>query len=81
MMISPDIYIEQLKYKSYAELLPIKDELVDEIRYFEEHPNDDVIMHPSPEVIYQCNLNYLSNLCDLIAKKYNQEFIRGNSKS
>ena len=37
MMISPDIYIEQLKYKSYAELLPIKDELVDEIRYFAEN--------------------------------------------
>lgn len=27
------------------------------------------------EVIYQCNLEYLGKLCELISKKYNREFV------
>ena len=76
MMISPEEFIEEYKNKSYAELLPIRDELLEEIRAFENHTYDPEMdmFHPSPEVIYQCNLEYMGKLCELISKKYNQKF-------
>lgn len=36
-----------------------------------------MMIHPSPEVFYQCNLEYLGELCKLISEKYNQEYIWG----
>lgn len=77
MMISPEGYIESYKNKPYRELLTVRDKLLDEIRAFEDHTyNPELEMiHPSPEVVYQCNLEYLGKLCELIAEKYNQEFM------
>lgn len=80
MMISPDGFINSYKNKSYKELLPVRDKLIREIRKFEKNSHElenDIIMDPSPEVIYQCNLEYLGELCKLISYKYNQEFIWG----
>lgn len=37
------------------------------------------MIHPSPEVVYQCNLEYLGKLCELIAEKYNQEYVWGET--
>ena len=62
MMISPDGFITHNKNKSCEELLPIRDELLKAIQNFENHRNDQksgIKMHPSPEVVYQCNLNVL----------------------
>ena len=72
MMISPDGYIEGYKNKPYKELLTVRDKLLEEIRAFEDHTyNPELEMiHPSPEVVYQCNLEYLGKLCELIAEKY-----------
>ena len=82
MMMSPDCFIVELKYKSYAELLPVRDRLIREIHSFEKHSKDTeaAMIHPSPEVIYQCNLMYLGKLCELIAEKYNEEYIRGKTE-
>ncbi len=79
MMISPDWYIEDKKDKKYKELLIEKDKLLKEINDFENDkiPESEYMIDPSPEVRYQCNLQYLSKLCDLIAKRYNQEVIWG----
>ena len=77
MMISPEMFVDNYKNASYAELLKVRDELIDEIHAFENHSYDprlDYIL-PSPEVTYQCNLEYLGKLCELISEKYNQEFI------
>ena len=60
--------MEGLKEKSYAEPLVIRDELLDEILAFENHPYDpslDMIM-PFPEAVYQSNLEYLGKLFELI---------------
>ena len=84
MMISPDGFIMQNKDKSYEELLPIRDELIKAIQSFENHRHDqksDIRMHPSPEVVYQCNLMYLGRLCELIADKYNREIVWGEADS
>ena len=77
MMISPEMYVEELKSKTYHELLQERDELIEEIRAFENHTYDpklDTIL-PSPEVTYQWNLESLGKLCGLIAEKYNQEYV------
>lgn len=80
MMISPEGFIEAYKNKSYKELLPVRDELIEDIRAFENQTYDSELsmICPSPEVTYQCRLEYLGELCELIAEKYNQEFIWGD---
>ena len=80
MMISPEAYMEILKDKKYMELLPLRDELIEDIRQFEADPDrkgNGMEMQPSPEVRYQCNLDYLGKLCELISEKYNAEYVWG----
>lgn len=76
MMISPDSYIDEFKSKNYKELIKEKDKLLKEISDFENNkiPAIEYNMNPSPDVIYQCNLLYLSKLCELIADKFNKEY-------
>lgn len=76
-MISPESYILKYIDKPYEELLLVRDRLISHIRHFEKHKDEqeEVIICPSSEVAYQCNLEYLAKMCELIAKKYNQEFV------
>ena len=76
MMISPESYLEEIKNKSYNELLIERSELLNEILDFEKNANLDksVGMFPAPETIYQMNLLYLGKLCELLSKKYSLEF-------
>lgn len=79
MMISPEGFIQEYLDRSYIELLKVRDKLIVEIRDFEKNKGEpgEIIMNPSPEVVYQCNLNYLSKICELISQKYNKEFVWG----
>lgn len=81
MMISPEEFIEEYKNKSYADLLSIRDEFLEKIRVFENHTYDSemVVVHPSPEVVYQCNLKYMGKLCELISEKYSKQFLFGDA--
>lgn len=83
MMISPEMFVELHKDKNYKELLPVRDELIESIREFEANAYDpkENCMHPSPEVMYQCHLEYLGKLCVLIAEKYNKEYIWGDEEN
>ena len=76
MMISPDSYIDEFKNKKYKELVVEKNKLLKEISDFENNniPKVSYNINPSPDVIYQCNLLYLSKLCELIADKFNKEY-------
>lgn len=77
MMISPSCFIETKKNMSYAELVEEKDKLIAEINRFERgeiYPKERAIA-PSPEVVYQCNLSYLAELCKLIVDKYHDEVV------
>ena len=76
MMISPDSYIDEFKSKNYKELIKEKDKLLKEISDFENNKiaDEEYNINPSPDVIYQCNLLYLSKLCELIADKFNKEY-------
>jgi len=76
MMISPESYIDQLRDKSYEELLEEREKIIKEIREFEKTYNKDSkeeLISPSPKTIYICNLLYLGKLCELIVEKYNEE--------
>ena len=74
MVISPQSFVENLENKEYETLIKEKNKLIDEIKRFEENKMTDseICMDPSPEVIYQCNLLYLSELCKLIHDKFNK---------
>ena len=76
MMISPESYIDELKNKTYKELIKEKNKLLKEISDFENNKiaDEEYNINPSPDVIYQCNLLYLSKLCELIADKFNKEY-------
>lgn len=76
MMISPEMFVELNKDKKYEELLPVRDELIQAIREFEEATYDpkEALINPSPDVVYQMNLEYLGKLCELICDKFNEEF-------
>ncbi|MCR5690445.1 MAG: hypothetical protein K6G71_09375 [Clostridiales bacterium] len=78
MMISPESFIEfECKGKSYKELLKIRDELLESVYDFEKGriSSEEKMIMPSPEVVYQMNLEYLGELCKLIAETYNQEVV------
>ena len=79
MMIGPDTFAREYSDCTYKELLKIRDELLEEIYDFEKGDKDNIALEemvcPSPEVVYQCNLEYLSEICKMIALKYNSEFI------
>ena len=64
MMISPVSYIKEQKNKSYKDLLKEKNTLLKEISDFENDKisEEEYNINPSPDVIYQCNLLYLSKL-------------------
>lgn len=72
MMIAPEIFVEQYKDSKYEELLKVRDELILDIHAFEttEPSEDDKMIHPSPNARYQCNMEYLAKLLELIIEKY-----------
>ena len=69
-MISPETYAEQYKDMSYEELLPVRDELIQDIWKFEKSEDKGGDYLPSPKTIYQVYLEYLGKLCELITDKY-----------
>ena len=80
MMTSPESYVSEFKDKTYNELLVERDRLIKSIKEFErnigkEDDTDCIIVSPSPEVVYQVELEYLGKLCELISNKYNLEFV------
>ena len=76
-MSSPEMYVEVWKDKPYAELVEEKNSLIEEITRFENGDihQGEIVINPTPEVVYQCNLGYLSELCRLIVEKYQREYV------
>lgn len=78
-MISPQSFVDEFDDESYVTLLKERDKLIREIRHFEKHReeimnSEEAYICPSPDVVYQMNLEYLGALCMLISKKFNEEF-------
>ena len=78
MMTAPETYIDNLKDKSYEELLKVRDELIVDILYFENHLEEqmanEIYICPSPSLVYQWNLETLGKLLKLISKKFDEKY-------
>lgn len=83
-MISPNGYTEMLKNKSYLELIRERDRLIRFLWKYEENEkagdrSDPAwSMCPGPDVAYQMYFEYLAALCEMMHKKYNEEYVWGD---
>ena len=86
MMISPEAYIEELKNATYTELISERKKL---IKYINTYEKNEILGNrtgkewkicPSPDVKYQCYLEYLAILCTHMRRRYNEEYVCGEKK-
>lgn len=80
-MISPETFIKTYENKSYDQLLVIRQSLLNDIYAFEtakpkDTPESNISIWPAEEVVYQSDLKYLAKVCELIAKKHEQELLK-----
>lgn len=77
-MIAPEVYIEELQDKTYKEILVFRNQLLNEIKDFEEHIEQIMTkqsyLYPSPDVVYQWNLWTVSLIFKLLQEKFNEEY-------
>lgn len=76
MMIDPESYKNEIENKNLRELVLIRNELLEDIKKYEENHiiNDkpyssDEIVKPSPELVYEMNNKYLLEITKLIISK------------
>lgn len=74
MMVSPMGYLEGDKKLSYEELIKEKNQLTRQINRFEKGKikQEEYLIDPAPEVVYQMNLEYLAELCKYMSERYNE---------
>ena len=84
MMVSPGVYMENQKNKSYMELIRERDELIGFMQKFEkdemagDRSDSSWKWRPSPQTRYQVYFDYLAALCGLMHEKYNEEYVWGD---
>ena len=74
-MIDPKIFKESLRHESLEEIIKARDSLIRKKQKYErDGPEDtEITMDPGPDVVYYCNLSYLSEICGLIQEKIHEE--------
>ena len=84
MMRSPNAYISQFENSEYLDLIKARNQLIDYIQSYEkseiagDRSGKEWGIHPQPDVRYQMYLEYLGKLCELMQKKYNDEYLWGD---
>ena len=82
MMISPKSYLDNHRDKDFEQLIKERDSLIksitslERIVFNEDRSGDAWKFHPGPDVKYQMELDYLSELCRFMSNKYNQEHLQ-----
>ena len=68
MMIDSKSYRTQFENASLDELLSERDRIIQFMHDYENHklPDEDYSINPDPEVVYFSNMDYLTEICDLI---------------
>ena len=68
MLMTPKMYVDSLKDKSISEMIRTRDELIDDMREYEDaiRKGYDVVMTPDPIIIYKNNYMCLIEVCRLI---------------
>ena len=74
-MLDPKSVKESLRHANLTEIIKERDRIIREIRKYEKGkiPEEEFFRDPSPDVVYYCNLSYLSEICDLIQEKIQEE--------
>ena len=74
MMMSPQSFKEEIKELSYEELVIERNKLIEALHKYEKGEITDFEknIHPAPEVVYQCNNEYLIEITRLLNKIFNQ---------
>lgn len=67
-MVNPKSYRSKYENAGLDELLSERDRLIKFMRKYENHklPDAFYLVDPNPEVIYFSNMDYLTEICDLI---------------
>ncbi len=75
MMIGPETFANMHKGESYEELIAARDELMAEIKAFEngEIPEEEYLIMPSPDTKYWCHLEYMIEICKLVEAAYREK--------
>ncbi|MCR4563916.1 MAG: hypothetical protein K5755_04710 [Clostridiales bacterium] len=75
MMVSPGYMKSEYKKMTYEELIKERDNLLAFIKDFEDGKisEEDYMICPGPDVVYQMNHEYLAKLAPLIARKYREK--------
>ena len=85
-MISPQTFRTGLQKDTYKDLIKKRDELMRSIKRFEkaeasgERMGAERDIVPAPEVRYQVNLEYLSEVCSLMSEKHNEDYVWGERR-
>lgn len=83
-MISPEMYVEELKDATYLELIEERNSLIEYIVEYErnerrgDRSSEDWMVCPTPDVVYQVYMEYLAALCLMMQEKYNEEYVCGD---
>lgn len=75
MMISSESYMETIKDLNFEQLVKERNKLIKELHRFEKKIYDvdmEVVIHPSPDVVYQCNNQYLIKVTELINIRFRE---------
>ena len=84
MMISPSGYISRFEDAEYDVLIEERSRLIEYLVQYEKNEkagdrtSEDWMKHPGPDVRYQMYLDYLSELCQLMREKYNEDYVWGD---
>ena len=82
-MPAPWVYIKEFESKEYSDLIVEREKLLKFIKRFEEKEKEgdrserEWNMDPHAEVRYQMYIWYLAELCELMYKKYNSDYVHG----
>ena len=68
-MMSPQVFIEEFKYKPIEYCIEARDNLIKELKRFETEPDYSADEFPSPLTQYLVYVDYLKELSDVIALK------------
>ena len=75
MMIDPKSFRMKFEDAGLDELLAKRDSIMEFMRDYENHtlPSGDYFIEPDPETIYLMNMDYLTEICDLIKIRMKKE--------
>ena len=86
MMISPGMFMAQYENANYLDLIEARNDLINSLVSFEEkemvgnRTGFEWDICPSPDVRYQCCLDYLAELCNFMREKYRVEYAWGGRR-